>query len=223
MSIILAPSLLSADFSKLGEALVQIESSKAEWIHLDVMDGHFVPNITFGMPVIKSLRSHSKKIFDVHLMITQPERYILDFKKAGADHLTIHQEACPHLDRTIHAIKEAGMKVGVALNPATPIQTLQHVLPYLDIVLVMGVNPGFGGQSLIPYVFEKIRDLRKWIDTQNLSTHIVIDGGVSIETLPDLIKAGVHGLVAGNAVFQADNIEHQINQLWDQAQSVLQA
>jgi ribulose-phosphate 3-epimerase len=156
-------------------------------------------------------------------MITQPERYILDFKKAGADHLTIHQEACPHLDRTIHAIKEAGMKVGVALNPATPIQTLQHVLPYLDIVLVMGVNPGFGGQSLIPYVFEKIRDLRKWIDTQNLSTHIVIDGGVSIETLPDLIKAGVHGLVAGNAVFQADNIEHQINQLWDQAQSVLQA
>lgn len=213
MQVIIAPSLLSADFTRLGEEIRFLNESRADWIHFDVMDGMFVPNISFGIPVLKAVRPLTRKVLDVHLMIEKPERYIQAFQEAGADVLTVHQEACLHLDRTLHAIREAGMKVGVSLNPATPVETIQHVLPLCDLVLVMSVNPGFGGQKFIPYSLDKIRRLREMIQTQGLSTLIEVDGGVTKDNCASIAQAGAQVLVAGNTVYSASNPRAMIAEL----------
>ena len=200
----LAPSILSADFSKLGEEIKTIDKAGSEYIHIDVMDGSFVPSISFGMPVMKSIRSMTDCIFDVHLMIDEPGRYLEDFKAAGADLITVHAEACKHLDRTVTAIKEMGLKAGVALNPATPLSVLDYVLEKLDMVLIMSVNPGFGGQSFIPYSLDKIRVLKKMIDEKGFSIDIQVDGGVKLANAEEIIDAGANILVAGTAVFCGD-------------------
>lgn len=200
----LAPSILSADFSKLGEEIKVIDEAGAEYIHIDVMDGSFVPSISFGMPVMKSIRNLTDRVFDVHLMIDEPVRYLQDFKDAGADLITVHAEACKHLDRTVTAIKEMGLKAGVALNPATPLSALDYVLEKLDMVLIMSVNPGFGGQSFIPYSLDKIRDLKSRIDARGLNIDIQVDGGVKLANAKEIIDAGANILVAGTAVFGGD-------------------
>lgn len=200
----LSPSILSADFAKLGEQVALIEEAGAQYVHIDVMDGAFVPSISFGMPVIKSLRGISERIFDVHLMIEEPIRYIDEFVECGADLITVHAEACRHLDRTIDAIKEKGIIAGVALNPATPISAIEYVLPKVDMVLVMTVNPGFGGQKLIPYTVDKVRDLKQLVDRKGLKIDIEVDGGVTLENVEGLMDAGANIIVAGSAVFQGD-------------------
>lgn len=202
----LAPSLLSADFAELKEEIRKVEEGGADFLHLDVMDGNFVPNITFGPPVIKSLRKVSTLPFDVHLMIDRPERYIGDFVNAGADILTVHAEATIHLNRTIQAIKSEGIKAGVSLNPSTPLNVLDYVLEDLDLVLIMTVNPGFGGQSFIKAMEDKIRILRKMIDEKNLDVILEIDGGVNLENAKHLKELGVDMIVAGSAVFGAEDI-----------------
>ncbi|WNJ18100.1 ribulose-phosphate 3-epimerase [Pontibacter sp. G13] len=203
MNHLVAPSVLAADFANLQRDIEMIDRSSAEWVHCDIMDGRFVPNISFGLPVLKAMKKHTQKPLDVHLMIVQPDQYIQHFKDAGADHLTVHAEACTHLDRTLHAIREAGMKAGIALNPHTPVQSIKHVLHLADIVLLMSVNPGFGGQSFIPYVLDKVAELKGMILEQGTSTLIEIDGGVNLDTGMQLLKAGADVLVAGSFVFKS--------------------
>lgn len=202
----IAPSLLSADFANLKEEIRKIEDGGADYLHLDVMDGIYVPNITFGQPVIKKLRGITKLPFDVHLMIDKPERYIKDFYEAGADILTVHAEATTHLNRTIQEIKSYGMQAGVSLNPATSLDVLEYVLEDIDLVLIMTVNPGFGGQSFINAMINKIIKLRKIIDERNLDIIIEVDGGVKLSNAKELVDLGVDLLVAGSDIFSADDI-----------------
>lgn len=204
----LSPSILSADFSRLGEQVRKLDEAGAQYVHIDVMDGMFVPSISFGMPIIRSIRPLSDRIFDVHLMIEEPGRYIDEFVAAGADLITVHAESCKHLDRTVESIKEKGILAGVALNPATPLSAVEYLLPAVDMVLIMTVNPGFGGQKLIPYTVQKVRDLKKLIDARNLKTDIEVDGGVNLENVTELMDAGANIIVAGSAVFQGDVSEN---------------
>ena len=206
----LSPSILSADFSRLGEQIRELDEAGGPYVHIDVMDGMFVPSISFGMPVIRSIRGCTDRIFDVHLMIEEPGRYIDEFAEAGADLITVHAESCRHLDRTIEKIKEKGLLAGVALNPATPVSAISCVLEKVDMVLIMTVNPGFGGQKLIPYTVEKVRELRKIVDEQGLKTDIEVDGGVNLSNVGELMDAGANIIVAGSAVFSGDVTENTI-------------
>ncbi len=210
----LSPSILAADFSKLGEQIHELDEAGAQYVHIDVMDGMFVPSISFGMPLMKSIRPCTDRIFDVHLMIEEPVRYIDDFAEAGADLITVHAEACKHLDRTIEAIKEKGLLAGVAINPATPLSVVEWVLPKVDMVLIMTVNPGFGGQKLIPYTLDKVRALRAMIEKADLKTDIEVDGGINLENVTEAMDAGANIIVAGSAVFRGDvgeNVERFLN------------
>ncbi|MCR5425031.1 MAG: ribulose-phosphate 3-epimerase [Bacteroidales bacterium] len=209
----ISPSLLSADFGNLQRDINMLNRSACEWLHVDVMDGMFVPNISFGQPVVKHIKKHTEKPLDVHLMIMDPGRYVGDFKAAGADILTVHYEACIHLDRVLHAIKDAGMKAGVALNPATPVAVLEDIIQECDMVLLMSVNPGFGGQKFIENTYSKVRRLKELCNGKNPQCLIEIDGGVNLQNAARLYEAGADVLVAGNAVFKSDNPTETIAQM----------
>jgi ribulose-phosphate 3-epimerase len=210
---IIAPSLLSANYLNLEADCKMLNESEADWYHLDVMDGRFVPNISFGLPVISAIRKATTKVCDVHLMIEEPGKYAEQFKNAGADNLSVHIEACPHLHRNIQQIKALGMKAGVAVNPHTPVSGLSDILHDIDLVCLMSVNPGFGGQKFIPYTLEKIKQLRNMITERGLNVHIEIDGGVTLENAPSIIAAGADVLVAGNTVFKAADQKAMISEL----------
>jgi len=205
MKPLIAPSLLSADFLHLGDAVRMIDQSEADWIHCDIMDGVFVPNISFGLPVLQSVSKVAQKPLDVHLMIVQPERYIKAFKEAGASYLSVHYEACTHLHRTLQEIRNEGMKAGIVLNPHSPVSLLENILESADFVLLMSVNPGFGGQSFINQTYNKISDLKEMIIKKDLEVLIEVDGGVGLQNATKLIQAGADVLVAGNAVFNAND------------------
>jgi len=210
---IIAPSILSADFSRLGEEIAAIEKGGADWVHVDVMDGHFVPNITIGAPVVASLRKITKLPLDVHLMIQDPDKYIEKFSKAGADIITVHVETSPHLHRSVQFIKDQGCKAGVSLNPATSLTMLDHILSEVDMVLIMTVNPGFGGQEFIPSVLPKIKRLREKINEKGIGVDIEVDGGVNINTISKVAQAGGNIFVAGNAVFTTPDYGKTISEL----------
>lgn len=213
MSHLISPSLLSADFSNLAADITFINTSNADWFHLDIMDGVFVPNISFGFPVVKAVKKKATKPLDVHLMIVEPDRYLEDFAAAGADVLTVHHEACTHLHRTVSKIRSLGMKAGVALNPHTPVSVLEEILPTVDMVLIMSVNPGFGGQKFIPSSVEKIKKMKAMIRSSGANVLIQVDGGVDVSNVRALVEAGADVLVAGNSVFGAEDKTLAIDQL----------
>ena len=216
--LLISPSILAADFARLGEEVRAIDAAGADYIHIDVMDGHFVPNISFGTPIMDSIRGVTKKPFDVHLMIAPVDPYLESFAKAGADIITVHAEAGPHLDRTLQAIRAMGKKAGVSLNPATPASVLKHVMDRLDLILVMSVNPGFGGQSFIPAMLEKISELRDMVGGRNID--IEVDGGVTRHNAGDIVRAGANVLVAGSAIFKTKDYAAEIRAIRAAATSV---
>lgn len=218
--MILSPSILSADFCSLLEDVKKVEASGCEYLHVDIMDGHFVPNISFGPMVLKALKGKTDLFMDVHLMIENPDQYIEEFVKAGAQMITVHQEACPHLHRTIQNIKSHGIKAGVSLNPATPISTLEDILPELDMVLIMSVNPGFGGQSFIESALRKITALRQMIEARGLNIDIEVDGGIKADNVGEVLRAGANVIVAGSALFAAPDFAAEVNKFRSEATKV---
>ncbi|MFZ1746011.1 MAG: ribulose-phosphate 3-epimerase [Nitrospirales bacterium] len=218
---LISPSILSADFARLAEAVQMVEAAGADWIHVDVMDGHFVPNLTVGPPMVEALRKVTSLPLDVHLMMTNPDDFIPEFVDAGADLLTVHVEACPHLHRTVQSIKERQVKAGVSLNPATSVTSLEEILGDVDLVLVMSVNPGFGGQQFISSSLDKIRRIRTMMNNSRSSAHLEVDGGVNLTNVASVIQAGANVLVAGSAIFGSKNIPETIRQMRTAAQTVI--
>jgi ribulose-phosphate 3-epimerase len=215
----IAPSILSADFGNLADQIRQVELARADYIHIDVMDGHFVPNMSIGLPIVESLKKYTKIPLDVHLMISHPSSYINDFARAGADIITVHVETDPHMHRLLESIKKLNLKAGLALNPSTPLNTLDELLPYADLFLIMSVNPGFGGQKFISSALHKIFNLRQILDDNNSHAELQVDGGISNTTIVDVVKAGADVIVAGSSIFHSSNIADSINELRDLANS----
>lgn len=209
----IAPSILSADFAHLAEEIRKVEEAGADMIHVDVMDGHFVPNFTIGPPIVRAIRKVTRLPLDVHLMMTHPDDLIPDFIKAGSDYLTVHVETCPHLHRTIQSIKENGVKAGVALNPATALSLVEPILPFVDLLLVMSVNPGFGGQSFIPQVLDKVREARRMIDERKLSVELEVDGGLKVDNVGEVAQAGADIFVTGSAVFHSKDYKETLEKM----------